>query len=271
MKSVQWVSLAEEMNPSCRSTMEDTHRVVDSFCGGEGQGFFAVYDGHGGRGVAEFLEERLDHNVRLELEHSEKESSGGKCAPRPVAECLCSAYFITDIESSKRGLMMSGSTAATCLIRREGDGNRRVLYAANVGDTRAVLCRKGGTAQRLTYDHKASDPSEMKRIEESGGFVLRKRVLGILAVSRSFGDHSMKKFVVARPHVTETVLTEDDDFLIIACDGVWDILTDQEAVDLVRREMEQNSNENAAVANVLVQRSLAGGSTDNITALVIKL
>ena len=191
--SVKWVSVAEEMNPSCRSTMEDTYTITEwpSGDGGNSTVYFAIHDGHGGRGLSQFCEERLHVNVRTELEHD-----GGK---RPVGECLCSAYFITDIESSKKGLMMSGSTAATCLIRQEGE--KRFLYSANVGDTRAVLCRKG-KAQRMTYDHKASDPAEMQRITEAGGFVLRKRVLGILAVSRSFGDHSMKKFVVARPHVS---------------------------------------------------------------------
>ena len=164
--------------------------------------------------------------------------------------------------------MMSGSTAATCLLRQEGD--KRVLYSANVGDTRAVLSRKG-KAQRLTYDHKASDPAEMQRITEAGGFVLRKRVLGILAVSRSFGDHSMKKFVVARPHVSETDLVDGDDFLIIACDGVWDILTDQEAVDLVRREIESSEAPGQTAASALVKKALEGGSTDNITALIVKL
>ncbi|CAN0367794.1 unnamed protein product, partial [Discosporangium mesarthrocarpum] len=69
--------------------------------------------------------------------------------------------------------------------------------------SRAVLCQ-GSEAIRLTYDHKAEDEGEKKRVEDAGGFVLRNRVLGILAVSRSFGDHGMKEFVTAVPHVTAT-------------------------------------------------------------------
>jgi protein phosphatase PTC1 len=96
---------------------------------------------------------------------------------------------------------------------------RRVLYTANVGDARAVLSR-GGKAVRLTYDHKGSDKQEAKRIMDAGGFVMNNRVNGVLAVTRSLGDSSMKEFVVGSPYTTETELSEDDEFLVIACDGV---------------------------------------------------
>mmetsp|Transcript_96 Transcript_96/g.143 ORF Transcript_96/g.143 Transcript_96/m.143 type:complete len:252 (+) Transcript_96:247-1002(+) len=209
--SVRGVSEWEEMNPACRKTMEDAHVAIDNFAGRPGQGLFAVFDGHGGRGIVDYLSKNFCNVLETELGYD-----GGN---RSINECLTSAYLITDIQTSQEGLMSSGSTAASCLIRTEecGDANelRRVCYCANVGDTRAVLCRRGGTAQRLTFDHKASDPSEIKRIEEAGGFILRKRVLGILSVSRSFGDHAMKKFVVARPFTTTTMLTDTDRFLIV--------------------------------------------------------
>lgn len=96
---------------------------------------------------------------------------------------------------------------------------RRVLYCANAGDARGVLCRSG-TAVRLTYDHKGSDKQEAKRITDAGGFVMSGRVNGVLAVTRSLGDSSMKEFVVGAPYTTETELCSDDEFLILACDGV---------------------------------------------------
>ncbi len=87
----------------------------------------------------------------------------------------------------------------------------------------------------MTYDHRAEDESEQRRISDAGGFIARGRVLGILAVSRSFGDHGMKDFVCASPYLSEALLSEHGDcpFVILACDGVWDVLTDQEAVDLI--------------------------------------
>lgn len=96
---------------------------------------------------------------------------------------------------------------------------RRVLYCANAGDARGVLCRNG-KAVRLTYDHKGSDKQEAKRIVDAGGFVMSGRVNGVLAVTRSLGDSSMKEFVVGAPYTTETELSEEDEFLILACDGV---------------------------------------------------
>jgi protein phosphatase PTC1 len=102
--------------------------------------------------------------------------------------------------------------------------HRRVLYVANAGDARGVLCR-GGIALRLTYDHKGSDKQEAKRITDAGGFVLSGRVNGVLAVTRSLGDASMKEFVVGAPYTTETDICEEDEFLILACDGVRVLLS----------------------------------------------
>jgi protein phosphatase PTC1 len=99
------------------------------------------------------------------------------------------------------------------------EGLRRVLYCANAGDARGVLCR-GGKAVRLTYDHKGSDKQEAKRITDAGGFMLGGRVNGVLAVTRSLGDSAMKDYVVGAPYTTETELCEEDEFMIIACDGV---------------------------------------------------
>ena len=97
--------------------------------------------------------------------------------------------------------------------------SRRVLYTANAGDARGVLCR-AGRAVRLTYDHKGSDKQEAKRITDAGGFVMSGRVNGVLAVTRSLGDSSMKEYVVGSPYTTETELGSEDEFLILACDGV---------------------------------------------------
>lgn len=111
------------------------------------------------------------------------------------------------------------SSGAGVVVTLPPEGHRRVLYSANAGDARGVLCR-GGKAVRLTYDHKGSDKQEAKRITDAGGFVMSGRVNGVLAVTRSLGDTSMKEFVVGAPYTTETELCEEDEFLILACDGV---------------------------------------------------
>lgn len=101
-----------------------------------------------------------------------------------------------------------------------------MLYVANVGDTRAVLS-KNGVAERLSTDHKATDPSEYDRIKNGGGIIMDNRVGGSLAVTRAFGDHSLKRDgVIAKPTINKHVLRPFDKFLVIASDGVWDALED---------------------------------------------
>jgi len=157
------------------------------------------------------------------------------------------------------------STSTTPQQPPDGPPLRRVLYVANAGDARGVLCRKG-RALRLTYDHKGTDKQEAKRIMDSGGFVMSGRVNGVLAVTRSLGDSSMKEFVVGAPYTTETDLTEDDELLILACDGIWDVLDDQTACQLVRAIADPQ-----VAAKRLVHEATQRYTNDNVTVMVIRL
>ncbi|KAJ7045521.1 phosphatase 2C-like domain-containing protein [Mycena alexandri] len=155
-------------------------------------------------------------------------------------------------------------TAEGATITIPPSAARRVLYSANAGDARGVLCR-AGKAVRLTYDHKGSDKQEAKRITDAGGFVMSGRVNGVLAVTRSLGDASMKEFVVGAPYTTETELCDEDEFLILACDGLWDVTSDQTAVDLIREV------EDAQVASqTLLKDAIANHTMDNVTVLVVR-
>jgi protein phosphatase PTC1 len=114
----------------------------------------------------------------------------------------------------------TASSEATHAKLRVQASRQRVLYTANVGDARIVLCRNG-KALRLSYDHKGSDENEGKRIANAGGLILNNRVNGVLAVTRALGDAYMKDLVTGHPYTTETVIQPDlDEFIILACDGV---------------------------------------------------
>lgn len=116
----------------------------------------------------------------------------------------------------------SPSSEATHAKLKTSASRQRVLYTANVGDARIVLCRNG-KALRLSYDHKGSDENEGKRITNAGGLILNNRVNGVLAVTRALGDAYMKELVTGHPYTTETVIQPDaDEFIILACDGVSD-------------------------------------------------
>ncbi|GMI44460.1 hypothetical protein TrCOL_g1798 [Triparma columacea] len=271
------VSHAEEMNPGKRNTMEDVHRAILKFGGLPGMSFLAVYDGHGGRGIADYIETRLENNILNEMRSSVPQSdenaaptpaSGGKAVEEdicPTLKAMERAYLLTDMQSRQAGIMASGATAVTCLLdRTEGVGK---IYTANCGDARAVLVKKDSVV-RLSHDHKAEDPVEIDRIEASGGFVLRNRVLGILAVARSFGDHGMKEFVVCRPYLSETPLSEGDKAVVVACDGLWDVVSDEECKELLDEWVERDGVSKEGVAQYLIDEALKRGSTDNISVVV---
>ncbi|KAF2817221.1 PP2C-domain-containing protein [Mytilinidion resinicola] len=154
--------------------------------------------------------------------------------------------------------------AAEAKIRNDAS-RQRVLYTANVGDARIVLCRNG-RALRLSYDHKGSDENEGRRVASAGGLILNNRVNGVLAVTRALGDAYMKDLVTGHPYTTETVIQADqDEFLILACDGLWDVCSDQEAVDLVRHTQDPQ-----AASKQLVEHALARFSTDNLSCMIVR-
>jgi protein phosphatase 1L len=141
------------------------------------------------------------------------------------------------------------------------------LLVANVGDSRAVICR-GGEAFALSSDHKPNRADERQRIEDAGGVVMWAgtwRVGGVLAVSRAFGDRLLKRYVVAEPEIQEDVIQKGVDFLILASDGLWDVVTNQEAVSMVKSI--ENTEE---AANKLTEEAYRRGSADNITCVIVR-
>lgn len=262
-----------------REEMEDGFVFADCFGGNKASSYFAIYDGHGGRQCVDYVTEHLHKNVLSELQQADP------------PDALIKAFSTTDCNMQASGINTSGCTACSCLLLEEdrGDGSKkRSIYTAHLGDARAVICR-GGLAVRLTSqsDHKATDPEESKRVVEAGGTIFNERVNGMLAISRAFGDHQLKhpslpKDVVSNvPDVTSTELTQNDMFIIVACDGLWDVLEDQDAVNLVLELLREfvaaipdydTSNQRflgQVMARALIEEALARGTSDNVTCLMI--
>ncbi|KAI0429949.1 phosphatase 2C-like domain-containing protein [Xylaria sp. FL1042] len=194
-------------------------------------------------------------------------SATGSQAIAPAAAVASKAPDVPKLKDSKSE--DDGNTIAipeSTHARLKGTATRqRVLYTANVGDARIILCR-AGKALRLSYDHKGSDENEGKRIANAGGLILNNRVNGVLAVTRALGDSYMKELVTGHPYTTETVIQpEVDEFIIIACDGLWDVCSDQEAVDLIREKPDP-----VAASKLLVDHALARFSTDNLSCMIIR-
>ncbi|KAJ9241691.1 hypothetical protein DTO169E5_3435 [Paecilomyces variotii] len=203
--------------------------------------------------------------LRWEDRIPSSQSATGSTAIAAAVSGSNRSYGETDNAETPTQATSNASSNALLSKMQENATRQRVLYTANVGDARIVLCRNG-KALRLSYDHKGSDENEGKRIANAGGLILNNRVNGVLAVTRALGDAYLKDLVTGHPYTTETVIQPDvDEFLILACDGLWDVCSDQEAVDLIR-----NVQDPQEASRILVDHALSRFSTDNLSCMVIR-
>eukprot|EP01128_Nolandella_sp_AFSM9_P004168 TRINITY_DN1825_c0_g1_i1.p1 TRINITY_DN1825_c0_g1~~TRINITY_DN1825_c0_g1_i1.p1 ORF type:complete len:875 (-),score=199.92 TRINITY_DN1825_c0_g1_i1:145-2736(-) len=228
--------------------------------GNETVSFFAVYDGHAGHHVSDYLE----HNMHVHFFNQRKLIQAGQ-----IEKALTKAFSLSEEQLTSEMQMRSLTGGATAVVSVLVDN---LIVTGWVGDSRAVLCR-GGKAVELTVDHSPSLPKEKERIEAAGGTIKEDedtgfipRVNGALAMSRSFGDFEMKKVgVIAEPEFTSHYLTPEDEFILLASDGVFDTLNSQQAVDFIRREPFPS----LAAERICVESRKE--SFDNITATIIWL
>ncbi|XP_057722551.1 probable protein phosphatase 2C 8 [Arachis stenosperma] len=257
-----------------RKEMEDAVSVEIGFVGKENSkcDFFAVFDGHGGAQVAQVCRERLH---RLVAEEVERRNEKVEWDWEGVME---GCFRKMDGEVAGNAAVRTvGSTAVVAVVATEE------VVVANCGDCRAVLGRDG-EAVDLSSDHKPDRPDELMRIEEAGGRVINwngQRVLGVLATSRSIGDQYLRPYVISKPEVTVTKRTNKDEFLILASDGLWDVISSEAACQVVRRSLNgqikrvsngvgRQSRATEAAA-LLVEIAMAKGSRDNTSVIVVEL
>lgn len=146
---------------------------------------------------------------------------------------------------------------------------------ANAGDCRAVLCRRG-KAIDMSHDHKPDRSEERERIEALGGFVCDDYLNGLLNVARAIGDWHVDGMkdrdglgpLSAEPEVMTRRLTEEDEFLILGCDGFWDVFRSQNAVDLARRKLQEH-NDPTTCCKELVDEALKRESSDNLAVVLV--
>lgn len=237
-----------------RASMEDFFDVKTCKINGQTVCLFGIFDGHGGSRAAEYLKENLFKNL---MNHPEFLTN--------TKVAISETYQQTDsdfLESGKDTFRDDGSTASTAVLV----GNH--LYVANVGDSRTVIS-KLGKAIPLSEDHKPNRSDERKRIENAGGVVMWAgtwRVGGVLAMSRAFGNRMLKQFVVAEPEIQEQELDEEFELLVLASDGLWDVVPNEDAVTLALSEQEPE-----LAARKLIETAFSRGSADNITCIVVRL
>jgi len=269
MKNFKSVSEYGAFEDNNGKSMEDGHYYCDDFTVGQEDGYFGVYDGHGGKMAVEIVVNSLHQYFSFALKNMESNNN------KSVKDAFVTAFHMVDQELKERKCLYQGSTAVVCYIHKEktssdsdGTGYRRVVSVGNVGDSRCVLNRRG-KAFRMSYDHKASDPIEEKRIVENDGRIINNRVNGSLGVARALGDHSLKDWVLADPYFSEFTLTEHDRFLVLASDGIFDVMSDQEVVDLLEEKGKSQKLSSAQMAELLVKTAKERGTKDNLTVCVL--
>eukprot|EP01103_Thecamoeba_quadrilineata_P008671 TRINITY_DN18401_c0_g1_i1.p1 TRINITY_DN18401_c0_g1~~TRINITY_DN18401_c0_g1_i1.p1 ORF type:complete len:336 (+),score=55.31 TRINITY_DN18401_c0_g1_i1:36-1010(+) len=254
---------SEEQGP--RETMEDAH-FVDSDLG-----LFCVFDGHGGRKAADFAATRFPD---LLAQHP--------LFPTDLQKAIHDAVVSTEdefMELANRDELNDGTTLVVCLIAG------KKLYVANVGDSEALICRGEKPLVLTTIHNPSKNPSEITRVQNAGGRLINNRVghphynvrLFNIAVSRAIGDllykspsYTMNKTsgLIAEPDTSVTELSSEDKFLLLACDGLWDVFSHQDAVDFVLEQLKEIQDPQR-ISDELVKEALARRSLDNVTVCLV--
>jgi protein phosphatase 1L len=221
---------------------------------------FGVFDGHGGKKVSEYLKKNLpDFFLTKNIKDILKKNKNFMKYITQVYDLLQNNLK----EKHPRAVEYCGSTACIAL---QTENN---LWVINVGDSRCVLCNKNGEPVQLSIDHKPNLAEEKKRIEKLGGKITFDGVdwrVKSLSLSRAFGDLDCCPYVTHLPNIFKFKIDSKDKFLIIACDGLWDALSNKKAVAFVKDLLSKNYDGN--YAKELANYALNNGSYDNITVII---
>ncbi|RLV95366.1 Protein phosphatase 2C 4 [Spathaspora sp. JA1] len=279
-----------------RMTMEDAHQVKISE--DEAIAIFAVFDGHGGRQCAEYISNHLPKFIFRQLITPKNKLVNHF----GIEKILKNSFFKIDNDLSRMNLINCGSTAIITLIINS------CIYVANTGDSRCILSLDGGYAKTLSFDHKPSNMGERVRIENANGYILNSRINEVLALSRAFGDFKfkmpyinssrnkyilennqrLKRDLVHLPPELFQVTVEPDilmydmnyntipEFIVIACDGVWDCFKNGQLVKLIRDKLAFGWKLNKIVEFVLndclnMANNYTGIGFDNMTMIIVAL
>lgn len=246
----------EEPNLNYKDSMEDFILIKESFINIEKHNLslFALFDGHGGAQVAEYLKNNFCGILSKVIKEYEDLNFFQK---------LKKAIEIIDKDISKlKDSQNCGSTGTIVIIDND------TLYCANIGDSKCFYINDQEAIQ-ITEDHNCKNLSEVEIVKKKGGKVFNGRVFGCLSLTRAFGDTDYKEFGVScEPFIKKISINKNNiKYIIIASDGIWDIIDDKQLFKIQNELKNENSEE---LCNNLIKYSLNGGSIDNISCIVLK-
>lgn len=232
---------------------------------------FGVFDGHGGREVAEYARENFKKKFM-----KQKTFKDGN-----YKQALIDAFLSLDKDLKNEEFAQDcGATACVTFVTKDK------IFCANAGDSRAVLS-KGKKAVPLSEDHKPNNREEYQRIQKAGHTVSMERVDGELALSRAFGDYGYKdgetlraeeQAVTAFPDVDIKQRSKDDDFMVVACDGIWDCVSNQQCVDKMANYIKVLNVQKTNICppierlfdEICADSTVEGIGTDNMSAILVQ-
>ena len=251
-----------------RDKNEDKHIYIENLLNNNNKinniNYYAVYDGHGGNEISNYLHKYLHQYFYLKNLNN-------------YDTVFFKKYIKNVFNHNQKKLEMTyknksfrvGSTALIAIISQDKELNKN-LYIINLGDCRAVLCSKNTIAKQLSEDHKPNSEKERKRIENLGGKVTKElgddwRIKN-LSVSRAFGDMDTKPYVSHLPDIYKLKLKSSDKFIVLACDGLWDVMSNQEVVDFILKYKDENKIDiGKELANYAIN---VKGSNDNVSLII---
>eukprot|EP00775_Hariotina_reticulata_P013307 gene13307-13436_t len=228
-----------------------------------------VFDGHGGDSVAKFAAKTMPSRLCRQLQEQGLDSDA-------AASVLTAAFIGIDEELlHSSAAQLKGSTAVVSLVTSHN------VHIASCGDSRAVICRSDGVRQPI-QDHSPDREDEQARIKQAGGQVLYHngcRVMGALAMSRALGDHALRPYgVIADPDVATYTRQPEDEFLLLASDGLWGAVTNEDACTIISKTVTElmvlgltRQQVTAVLPRMLAKVAMGRGSNDNITVLMMDL
>ena len=255
-------------NREYRDSMEDYYCINPNLIKeNNSYSLFGIFDGHSGIEVASFLSLNFPKflynelsKIKLCQNHNENNKN--------YISCIKKTFELIDenIKNNKNIKDDVGSTGTIIFFYKEKNLSKKILICANVGDSKGFLIKKN-TIIQITKDHDCKDKTEVERIKKEGGVVFQGRVFGTLILTRSFGDKEMKKYgLISIPDIFNTQINEDDLYVVIASDGVWDVVNKEDIFEMAKKNLSSEE-----FSKIIIKTAKDNGTRDNVSCIVIKL
>ena len=263
-------SFREDQNIDSEILMEDKSKSIENFNNDKNQMLFEIFDGHGGDEMSAYLQNNLAKIYKQNLLLNKGN----------IILSLKNAFH--DADDEMRGQLNIeglGSTGSLVHLVKNNFSDELVVYSANVGDSRVSLISQEHII-RLSYDHRTSDEKEKKRILESGMDIIDDRICGTLMLTRIFGNYEYKevndeknsenenKGLICEPFISKINIDPniENQFLIIASDGVWDILTEEDIQKIIQKYQDTQK-----ICSIIIKKCLENEAWDNMSVFAVKL